>query len=484
MESITIDGQGEEDFRRSIEAMLRHGQADTAATRLRALMKPYAGSILPARFLTASSLDVALTGWDELAHRIGEHDRPGHRISALSVTAVASDFESGRFSPCIETRYFSDEGFPFSGAERADLLDGYSAHGSAWQHGAEGSDTALAINGIDDLYTAIAQLEARLMDSGEPSEHDIRAGSLGACFLAVLFHQAVRDTIDRSGLPRSLCVMAGTGEIYPYFDAPVMSGPECRATGAAASGPIALPPALAEVLEFEEDEEDEEDEKEGEESGRAQSYGSLLSLGGSIRAKKPVITVDEAEAVAASHHYELGAQHRLTIAGNSERIGVLPGLATPDEREAAYAPSENGPAEAWAEPEIPADDFANAGHWPEPKAGESLDAPFTHEPSRFAAEPACLDAPAEPALPEAVDEIVGKPPEHVEVPAAIEKFESAETARNIAPPPPPSRNPIPAPAAHSLRSRVVQAQTRRVTLTERLVVFVQSAGRWLSRLRR
>ena len=73
------------------------------------------------------------------------------------------------------------------------------------------------------VMLSLVKLETRLLGSEDPGDEDIRAGTLGSCYLSVLIHQAVRETIRKQGLPRPLCVMAGTSGIYPFFDAPVMS---------------------------------------------------------------------------------------------------------------------------------------------------------------------------------------------------------------------------------------------------------------------
>jgi hypothetical protein len=485
VESITIDGQGEEDFRRSIEAMLRRGQADAAAEKLRALIEPYAGSILPARFRSITSADVRLTGWRDLAHRIGEHDRPGHRISAVEITAGTADPQRGRPGPHLATRYFSDEAYPFSEASRRDLLHGYGAGGGVWQGHPEGGDTALSIEGIADLYDAVERLEAQLMDSPEPDEDHIRAGSLGACYLAVLIHQAVEDAIDRGGLPRPLCVLAGTGEVYPYFDAPVVSGPECREAGLGTSVSIALPPTLAEASMVEEEEAEEEEEyddalaTEGEHAGRVQSYGSLLSLGASIRAKKPVITVDPTEAAAASHHYEVGAQHRLTIAGNAERVGVLPDLApelAPDLDPNLDCAEEPCPTFAAAESEwqnpLTAGIAERIDGWNQPAPEAPLRPPPLPHP-----EAAAPDEPVDMPVPVDTEEF------------ALAQAESAFTVDDFVPeeaasPPPQPRTVIPPPASHSLRSRVVQRESERVTPAGRVLGWLSGFAGWLRGFRR
>lgn len=503
MNAITIDGLGEEDFRRSIESMLRHGQADAAAKRLRALLAPYAGAgetpILSDRFLAVSSADVTLSGWDRLAGSIGEYDRPGQRVSALSIAVAEGDGlgpdKSGMLKPSIQTSYFTDEAYPFSGSARADLLNGYSQYQSEWQGHCEGTDDTLSVEGIDDLYGAVARLEARLLQSPEPSTEEICAGTLGACYLAVLLHQAVQETVRRDGLPRPLCVMAGSAGVYPYFDAPVMSCEECLEAGIVARLPIGLPPSLAQAEEMDDEDEEDEEAEEDEASDRAQSYGSLLTLGSSMRKKKPVMVLDAADATAASQHYDVGAAHCLTVAGNSDRIGVLPDLDA-----AAFDPPD-----AWEEPEVP-NEFAEAG-WREPEMDEpEVDEP-REEPARFEEqnladeiiethEPAFdanfdepdepdssahFDEPSVPVLAEQLDfELPAEP--------AAEESEDLDEAEPVPSPEmlaadtpsPPAAAP---PAGHSLRSKVVQHHRPHVTLADRLWALLDRVHGWIASIR-
>ncbi len=213
-----------------MERKLRHGKAAEAVARLRALLAPFAGSdcILPERFLTVKADDLVLTGWEGLAGAIQTHDQPERPVTALSIAfgwpgedGPAPDTE-GRLAPHIEISYFTDDIFPFSQSGRDDLLDGYSYHGCTWGDDCEANDNALSLGGIDDLHGALSSLEARLLASDEPDAEEIRAGSLGACLLSALLFQAVGERIARDGLPRPLCVMAGSNGVYPYFDAPVV----------------------------------------------------------------------------------------------------------------------------------------------------------------------------------------------------------------------------------------------------------------------
>ena len=234
MTTIVIDDLNEEDFRRSIENRLREGRASAALDKLRSLIAPYAGSggILPERFLTVEAADLVLSGWGGLSEAVQRHDQPGRPVTALSITFGWPGDETpkpdaeGKLRPHLETSYFSDNAYPFSQSGREDLLEGYSFYGCTWNGDCEAIDTTLSLEGIDELHGALASLEARLLASEEPDEESICAGSLGACLLSTLLVQAVTERISRDGLPRPLCVMAGSNSVYPYFDAPVVGMPE------------------------------------------------------------------------------------------------------------------------------------------------------------------------------------------------------------------------------------------------------------------
>ena len=228
---ITIDGIEEHSFRRSIENMLRQGLANEAACRLRALLREHAGTgaLLPARMLEITAGDIRLEGWEELAARIAEYDRPENPITALGIgiadpedTGLRPD-ENGFLSPPLQTTYFSDSAYPFSEADREDLLDGYSSFGCEWQGDFEHTDQTLSVGGIADLYGAVAALENKVSQSDNPSATDIEAGAVGACYLGVLVYQALRDAILRDGLPRPMAVLLVNSDAYPFFDAPVMT---------------------------------------------------------------------------------------------------------------------------------------------------------------------------------------------------------------------------------------------------------------------
>ena len=312
MNIVTIDGMDEQDFRHSIEDMLRLGQVDEAVERLRALLGPHVGvhETLPPRFLEVSSRDVEFAGWHRLADRLCDHDRPNHPVSAIGVTLSDARVlggpgpTRGRLSPFIKTFYFNDEAYPFSDATRDDLLDGYSRDGFEWQGDYQATDATLSIKGIDDLYGAIVELEDRLFDSIDLGETEIRAGTIGACYLAALIHQSLRETIRKKGLPRPLCVLAACDGIYPFFDAPVAGSDECT--------PQASAETMADEAGREEDQEDtsvDADELADDLPGMA----SLLSLVSRKGAKAPVMVLCEEDAEEAVRFGEMAEAQRLGV---------------------------------------------------------------------------------------------------------------------------------------------------------------------------
>lgn len=234
MTIIAVDGLSEEAFRRSIESRLRRGLAKEATSKLRNLLAPYAGSggILPDRFLKVLTGDLNLVGWERLGEALIRHDQPERPVTAVSIAFgwpgedPPQPDSQGLLAPLIETSFFTDEAFPFSQSSREDLLDGYSYHGCSWADEGIATEPLLSLQGIDDLHGALVALESRLLDSEEPDPEEIRAGSLGACLLSALLYQAVGEHIARDGLPRPLCVLAGSNGVYPYFDAPVIGMPE------------------------------------------------------------------------------------------------------------------------------------------------------------------------------------------------------------------------------------------------------------------
>jgi hypothetical protein len=311
--TIVIDGLNEEDFRRSIENRLREGRTGAAIERLRALLAPYAGPgrILPERFLTVDTADLTLSGWNALGDAVCRYDRSERSVTGLSIAFgwpgedVPEPNSEGDLRPHVETSYFTDEAFPFSRCGREDLLEGYSFYGCTWSGDCVATDTAVSLEGIDDLHGTLAKLEARLLASDEPDEEGIRAGSLGACLLSALLVEAVTEQIARDGLPRPLCVMAGSSGVYPYFDAPVAGMPEDARKAAEA----------------------QEDLADAHRGVPAHRYGSLLMTGIPRAKKRAALVLEESEDEMADRIAKLRSLNH--PAGEDEATRIQPNPAAP-----------------------------------------------------------------------------------------------------------------------------------------------------------
>lgn len=222
------------DFERQIEALMRAGQADEAAVIVAAALGELAreGQPLAALCLAVQLDDTTLAGWDGLAERLAELDAAGAAITAIGIdlswpghVGLEPD-AAGILEPYLETSYYSDTAFAFSTSTRAAILDGYGNGSGAWVGGFEDIDNLIELRGLGEVYGAVVPLveQLRHTSDGDPLEAD--AMRIGAVFVAVQVHRAVRQAIATHGLPRALAVIVGSNESYPFLDAPVMSAEE------------------------------------------------------------------------------------------------------------------------------------------------------------------------------------------------------------------------------------------------------------------
>ena len=404
MTTSFADGLSEEEFRRSIEARLRENRPEEAVKRLRRLLADDAGpgGVLPSRFLSVQSSDLELDGWDELATRIRAYDEPGRPITAVSIAFAwpgenpPQPDERGQLRPLIETEYFNDSAYPFSDSDRDNLIEGYSYYGCTWAGEGKATDTTLTLRGVDDLHGALALLEARLLSMDEPDEDEIRAGSLGACLLSVLLFQAVGERITRDGLPRPVCVMAGSNGVYPYFDAPVAGMPEqvLKDGSAEISGAAAYIPGPR--------------------------YSSLLVAGIPRARKRAVLVIEESENESAARLANLrGLHHRDEVPEPAQGAPDAEPTAEPLPELAAIAPDgeaiipnpagpllvKRKPAQSW--------DFRDLLTPEGPPHGDVRQGPpppiDLTPPEPDVAEPAPADS--ELAAPEVDQDLPSKPPQ-------------------------------------------------------------------------
>ena len=221
------------DFDRQVEALMRAGRVGEAAAIVEAALGELAreGQAVAELCLASRFEDIDLAGWDRLAERLAGLDEGGKPITALGIDigwpgqAGHEPDAAERLEPRLETNYYSDAAFPFSTSAREALLGGYGESGALWTGGFEDIDTLVELRGLGQVHGAVAPLVERMRDlpGDDPLEAD--AMRLGAMFVAVRVHQAVRRTIAKKAFPiaaRSVKVM------------PAKLGPEAGLVGAAA----------------------------------------------------------------------------------------------------------------------------------------------------------------------------------------------------------------------------------------------------------
>lgn len=236
------------DFERQVETLMRAGQADEAAAIVVAALGELAdaGQTLAQLCIALRVEDIELLGWDRLAEKIARLDKPGLPITAIGIdlswpghVGLEPDAD-GRLEPYLETSFYSDTAFAFSTSSREDLLGGYGTAAAKWTGCFDDIDNLIESRGLGMAYGGVMPLVERLrgMPGDDPGESDTMR--LGAIFIAVRLHQAVRRAIAIDGLPRPLAVLVGSNESYPFFAAPVIAVPECEAVG-----PVRQPTELA-----------------------------------------------------------------------------------------------------------------------------------------------------------------------------------------------------------------------------------------------
>lgn len=232
---VTIDGLAEDEFRRSIETMLREETAELAVRRLRKLLTPYCGdnAPLPARFLKLTCADVILSGWSDLHTAMDAVDAEGEEVCAISFDLSlpltegwwADDDGHPMAEPRIESRFYTDEAFPFSTSSHADIVAAYEGESAPWhgKHFEDADSEALTVSGLADVNGALVDLGESIQSGKAKDEDSLVSHVMGGCLIAVLVHQAVREAALRGGLPRPMAILVGRGDAFPQFDAPVIA---------------------------------------------------------------------------------------------------------------------------------------------------------------------------------------------------------------------------------------------------------------------
>jgi len=219
-------------FLGDVEALLRRGQPDVAAGLLESQLGDLAdeGNELARLCLKVPVSAVRIVGWEQLNERMKKLDRPGKPITAISIDISAPfempvlDAKHGNFyEPDLDTVYYSDSLYKFTGSDRQSMIDAYSPKGPPWSGHFESVDNTIAVRGLGGLYgeVLLAQKRCRSDDHDDAMEQD--AAAIASAFIAVRLHQAIKATAEGRGMPRPMTLIVGNNESFPYFDAAVVT---------------------------------------------------------------------------------------------------------------------------------------------------------------------------------------------------------------------------------------------------------------------
>lgn len=237
---------------------------------------------------------------------------------------------------------------------------------------------------------------------------------------------------------------------------------------------------------------DEPDENELPDT--AIGYGSLLSLGTSLRKKRPFMVLDPVEAENEARRVQFVAAQQLVDADGPEAIEFLGNLAyfaEPDIADGDFPCPEMPPAEGSAPAHEAIEGDAVGLGMARDEAGfeHSIDADEENQTDEPEAGEALADSGAPPDLPEEPAEASDREMP-LELPDTIETDEAddfgsivtateLETSRCETP----RQQPSSGHHGHSLRARVPRRKSPR-TLADHIVAFVARLHDWLTRIRR
>ncbi|WP_066553172.1 hypothetical protein [Croceicoccus bisphenolivorans] len=219
-------------FLGDVEALLRRGQPDVAAGLLESQLGDLAdeGNELARMCLKVPVGAIRLVGWEHLGEKMAKLDRPGKPVTAISIDIsapfempVLSEKHGNFYEPDLDTVFYTDSLYKFTGATRQAMLDSYTPKGGPWTGHFEHVDNTISVRGLGGIYgdVLLAQKACRADDHDDAMEQD--AAALASAFVAVRLHQAIKATAEGRGLPRPFTLIVGNNESFPYYDAAVLT---------------------------------------------------------------------------------------------------------------------------------------------------------------------------------------------------------------------------------------------------------------------
>jgi hypothetical protein len=208
----------EQDYIRSITAMIHSGQLEGAAAKLLGDLAMI-DSRLSKLCQTLTPDMLAINGWEEICTAIAQFE--GDPITALHLvmsnpTDLVFEAKTDSYDPILEVAFYTDANLEFSALSPEQLLAKSLAASPDWYGQSEDIEVYAEIAGLADLNTALLRHKTQyfLRPQGDETGSELTPlayveFTLATLMRTICFHQAVKRELDLHGLPGNIPVIAG-----------------------------------------------------------------------------------------------------------------------------------------------------------------------------------------------------------------------------------------------------------------------------------
>lgn len=218
LQNAWANAAAEQDYARTITAMIHSGQLDGAAAKLLGDLATIDSPL--ANLCAALTPDtITLSGWDDISTAIAQFE--GDPVTAVHLimsnpTDLVFEAKTDAYDPLIEVAFYTDACLKFSTLSPEQLLAESLAPNPDWYGQSEDIEVYAEIIGLADLNTALLRHKTQYFLRSDDDGTAIEAAPLGyveftlaSLFRAVRFHQAVKAALDHDGLAGNVPVIAG-----------------------------------------------------------------------------------------------------------------------------------------------------------------------------------------------------------------------------------------------------------------------------------
>lgn len=218
LQQAWVSAASEQDYVRSITAMIHGGQLDGAATKLLGDMAAI-DSPLSALCQALQPATLEISGWDEISTAIAQFE--GDPVTAVHLIMsnppdLVFESKADTYDPVLEIGFYTDANLAFSALSPEQLLAESLASSPNWYGRSEDIEVYIEITGLADLNTALLRHKTQyfLRSQGDGVQAEMAPLSyveftLASLFRAVCYHQAVKQELDVNGLSGNIPVIAG-----------------------------------------------------------------------------------------------------------------------------------------------------------------------------------------------------------------------------------------------------------------------------------